>query len=69
VAGAPDLLLWHNGRSFALELKAEGGQVTEMQRRMLNDLSAAGVQTALAHGLRGALTVLEDWGLLRGRLQ
>jgi hypothetical protein len=24
-AGAPDLLLWHNRKAYALELKAEGG--------------------------------------------
>jgi hypothetical protein len=68
-AGAPDLLLWHSGRSFALELKVEGGRATEMQLKMLNDLSMAGVCTAIATGLDEALTILHDWGLLRGRLQ
>jgi hypothetical protein len=66
VAGAPDILLWHDGRSFALELKSEGGQVTDLQRKMLDDLSRAGVTTAIAYGLDKALAVLEGWRLLRG---
>ena len=33
-AGAPDILLWHGGRSFALEIKAEGGRVSDVQSDM-----------------------------------
>lgn len=63
----PDLLLWHAGESYALELKAEAGSASEAQRNMLGKLSAAGVHTAIAHGLDRALAVLESWQLLRGR--
>ena len=66
VAGAPDLLLWCDGKSFALELKAAAGRVTESQREMLDRLSKAGVFTAIARGLDHALAILEDWQLLRG---
>ena len=65
--GAPDLLLWHAGRSFALELKAQGGRATEAQLAFLSDLDRAGAYTALSEGLDRAITVLEAWGLLRGR--
>ena len=65
-AGAPDLLLWHEGRSYALELKAEAGRVSESQGNMLDRLSKAGVVTAVCHGLDPALATLEGWGLLRG---
>jgi hypothetical protein len=67
VPGAPDLLLWHAGKSFALELKAENGRTTDAQIVMLTRLKDAGVVTAVAHGIDEALAVLEAWGLLRGR--
>jgi VRR-NUC domain len=67
--GAPDVLLWHDGRSYAMELKAEDGRVTDVQHKMLNDLSATGVFTAVAHGLDEALAILQGWGLLLGRMQ
>jgi hypothetical protein len=66
--GASDLLLWHEGRSFALELKAEGGRTTEAQRQFLADMKAAGAHVAVAVGLDDALAVLEGWQLLRGRV-
>ena len=68
-AGVPDLLLWHSGRSFALELKAESGRTSVDQLEMLARLDAAGVYTALCYGLDRALRVLEQWGLLRGAAQ
>jgi hypothetical protein len=65
-AGTSDLLLWHNRKSFALELKAEGGRATEDQRQFLADMEKAGAFTCLAEGLDPALAALEKWGLLRG---
>jgi hypothetical protein len=67
-AGVPDLLLWHDGKSFAMELKATAGRVTDAQLDMLNRLSEAGVFTAICHGLDKAIAVLESWKLLRGRV-
>jgi len=46
--GAPDLLLWKGGRSFAIELKSETGRTSESQLEMLDRLSQAGVYTAVA---------------------
>jgi VRR-NUC domain len=68
-AGVPDVLLWHDAKSFALELKSETGRTTEQQLEMLNRLSEAGVYTAICHGLDRALAVLEAWNLLRGATQ
>lgn len=65
-AGASDLLLWHAGKSFALELKTEEGRPTESQLEFLADMERAGAFTCLCHGLDPALRVLEGWGLLRG---
>jgi hypothetical protein len=68
-AGASDLLLWHQGRSYALELKATRGRVSAAQRQFLDDMRGAGVLIGVAFGLDQALTVLEGWRLLRGKVQ
>ena len=65
-AGVSDLILEHRSRIYALELKAEGGRVSDAQREFLADMERAGGNTALAYGLDAALAVLEAWGLLRG---
>jgi VRR-NUC domain len=65
--GAPDVLLWHADRSYALELKSPDGRLSEAQSEMLARLAKAGVFTCVAHGLDRALAVLESWNLLRGR--
>jgi hypothetical protein len=65
--GAPDLLLWQGGRSFALELKSEAGHTTDAQVDMLARLKDAGVLTAVARGIDEAMRCLETWGLLRGK--
>ena len=66
VPGAPDLLLWHAAKSFAM--KAENGRTTDAQVVMLARLKDAGVVTAVAHGIDEAVAVLEGWQLLRGRV-
>jgi hypothetical protein len=58
-AGVPDLLLWHDGKSFALELKSEDGRVSKTQADMLARLSAADVCTDIAYGLDRAVEILE----------
>ena len=50
-----------------LELKAEGGRLTEAQEHVLIKLRAAGATATHAHGLDQALRILECWGLLQGR--
>ena len=67
-AGVSDLLLWHSGKSYALELKAPGGRATESQLQFLADMERAGACTCLAEGLDAALHKLEGWGLLRGKV-
>jgi hypothetical protein len=65
-AGASDLLLWHDRKSFALELKSPDGRATESQLEFLADMEKAGAFTCLAEGLDRALAALEKWELLRG---
>jgi hypothetical protein len=67
LAGASDLLLWHRGHAFALELKAPGGRLSDAQLEFLARFNDAGGHSAVAEGLDRALAILEAWGLLRGR--
>src|SRR5262249_524095 len=67
LAGASDLLLWHRGNSFALELKSPGGRLSDAQFEFLARFNDAGGHSANAEGLDRALACLEAWGLLRGR--
>jgi hypothetical protein len=68
LAGAADLLLWHTGNSFALEIKSPGGRPSEAQLEFMARFADAGGHTAVAEGLDRALAVLESWNLLRGRV-
>ena len=69
LAGASDFLLWHQGNSFALELKAPGGRPTEAQLEFLARFNEAGGHSAWAEGVDRAVACLEGWGLLVGRRQ
>jgi hypothetical protein len=46
-AGTPDLLIWHAGKSFAIELKSDSGRLSDAQVEMLTRLKDAGVATAV----------------------
>jgi hypothetical protein len=67
-AGASDLLLWHDHKFFALELKTPRGRLAESQQKFLDDMETAGGNVAVAVGLDDALRILERWQLLRGCL-
>jgi hypothetical protein len=77
LAGASDLLLFRPGaclrcgsarlEGFALELKSDGGRLTDAQREFLWRFSEVGGHTCVAEGLDRALAVLEQWRILRGR--
>jgi hypothetical protein len=67
VPGVPDVIVIHQGRCYAMELKAEGGRPSETQLATIAAMEAAGTFTCIAEGLDRALAVLEGWGLLRGR--
>jgi VRR-NUC domain len=67
IAGLPDLFAIHNGRIFAIELKAESGRTSDAQLACLDRLRQAGAIVAVATGLDEALRKLENLGLLRRR--
>jgi hypothetical protein len=67
-SGVPDVLCIHQGRVYGLELKVAGGRATPAQTQALAELEAAGAVTSVAWGLDQALVMLEDWGILRGKV-
>ncbi len=64
-AGMPDLLLLRDGQLYAVELKRDGGRLSDVQRERLMELAAAGALTVEARGLDAALSALKGWGLVR----
>jgi hypothetical protein len=65
--GASDLILLHDGRAFALELKTERGRPSAAQMQFISEFRAAGGEASIVNGLDQALRTLETWKLLRGR--
>jgi hypothetical protein len=65
LAGVSDLILVHEGKIFAMEIKAPGGRATESQMAFLSDIDAAGAFTAMPEGIDAALQTLEAWGLIK----
>jgi len=65
--GVSDLVFLHDGKFYAVELKAEGRTPTEDQLKFIDDVNAAGGYACWCAGLDAALRVLEGWRLLLGR--
>jgi hypothetical protein len=63
-AGVPDVIAIHEGRCYAMEIKAEGGRPTPKQLQAIAAMEAAGAYCWLDR----ALAVFEAWGLLRGQV-
>jgi hypothetical protein len=66
-AGVPDLLIIYGGKTYGLELKADGNKSTKLQIEAQDAMRVAGAEVAVAIGLDAALQQLEQWQLLRGR--
>lgn len=74
-AGVPDIFVVKPvmvgpmlmGQTYALELKADKGRVSDNQDEAMLALKQAGAFVAVTHGLDAAIKQLEDWQLLRGR--
>jgi hypothetical protein len=64
VAGVPDIIILHKGRTYGLELKAAGGRLSPQQRECQAQMRAAGAEVATAVGIDAALAQLAQWRLL-----
>jgi len=67
-AGVPDIICIRDGKTFALELKAPTGRLSDAQRIAHDEMRAAGAEVATVVGIDAALEQLEGWGLLRGHV-
>src|SRR6516165_6399993 len=68
-AGVADLILLHDSKFHALELKAHArSKVSKAQKQFIADVRAAGGKADIGYGLDDALRKFEAWGLLRGRM-
>jgi hypothetical protein len=65
IAGVPDLLLVHDGRLYALELKVRGGRLSPTQAEVQERMRQASAIVAVATGIDEALAYLELWQLIR----
>ena len=66
-AGVPDLILIRDGKTYGLELEADGGRLTPVQQTTHVLMREAGAVVEVAAGIDAAIWQLEAWGLLRGR--
>jgi hypothetical protein len=66
-AGVSDLVFLHQGKFYALELKAPGQKPTPEQLAFLAAIAEAGGYAEYVDNLDDALDTLEGWGLLRGK--
>ncbi len=64
LAGVSDLILFHNSRAFALEIKSENGRLSEAQQEFLDRFNAAGGYAGYAVGVDRAIECLKTWGLI-----
>lgn len=61
--GAPDLLIFAQGKSIGIELKKEGGRTSDEQLAMLALLRECGVHTAVCRSLLDVAETLEAAGI------
>ena len=64
-AGVSDLILFHTGNLFALELKAPKGVESLAQMEFQSDIRLAGGFTGVANNLDAAIDMLKLWELLK----
>jgi hypothetical protein len=65
--GVADVILLHDSRFYALELKVGGRVPSVEQLAFIDDVNRAGGYACWCSGLDAAIRILESWHLLRGR--
>jgi VRR-NUC domain len=63
--GLPDIMLISSGKVFGIELKADTGRLSPVQKRCHEDLRRAGCVVGVAAGLDQAIDLLSLWRLFR----
>lgn len=65
-AGVTDIIIIKDGQTYGLELKAEGGRISDNQTETMKAMAAAGAKVEVVFGLTAALRWLEGNGILKG---
>lgn len=65
VAGVPDLIFFQDGTTWCLELKVEGGKLSDAQKETIPIIEHCGIDVEIAYGFKDALRILEKRGVLR----
>lgn len=63
-SGIPDILILHNKTVYFLELKAENGKLSAVQKIIHAALSARGYQVATVYNFEQAYGKLKEWGMV-----
>lgn len=61
MSGVSDLCLIRDGRTLWLELKAEGGMISDEQKEFLETAASGSISTACAWGIDQAREVIDRW--------
>ena len=61
--GTPDILLFHRGKAFAIELKWGQGRVSSAQEICHEDLAYAEVPVAVCRSLDDVYNAVTGWGV------
>jgi hypothetical protein len=62
--GVSDLVLGHQGRMFALEVKVGKGVQSENQKRFEAWCKECGIPYAVVHGVDDVTQKLKEWGIM-----
>lgn len=62
-SGMPDILVFHDGRCYGVELKAWNGKISEAQKDMHNKLRAAGTVVFVCASLDEVIWAMERVGV------
>lgn len=63
--GIPDILFWHRGSAYAIELKVDDNPLSVEQKDFLNGLIAAQVHVKVCRTKDQVFDTLVRWGLTR----
>lgn len=61
VGGLPDLLCWHKGQHFLIELKTEAGKLKETQVLFFGDLKKAGFHVHVCRNFDSFVDVVAQY--------
>ena len=69
-AGVPDLMIIWQGHYHGIELKAEGGRATNIQKLCAATIEYAGGRVAVCRSLQDVQETLAEWGIpLKARVE